>query len=127
MTPLTIAAVLCWINAIGFGPLCLPAIRNVLLGREVPLVLGFPAYGGGPFERIGIMPSVPLLSAFLLTCVLEGVAGWLLWGGHRSGAILALALLPVGAVFWVGFALPIAPLTAIVRTALIAASWNDLR
>lgn len=91
------------------------------------MILGFPAYGGGPFERIGIMPSVPLLSAFLLVCVLEGVAGWLLWGGYRSGAVLALALLPAGAVFWIGFALPFPPVFALVRTALIALSWNDLR
>ena len=122
-----VAAALCLVNAIGFGLPCVPAIRELLAGRAVPLLFGFPAYGGGPFERIGLQSSVPLISAFLVVCVFEGLAGWLLWGGHRSGAILALALLPVGAVFWVGFALPIAPLTAIVRTALIAASWGSLR
>jgi hypothetical protein len=127
VTQVTVAAILCLINAIGLGPLCLPAIRNVLTGRDVPVVFGFPAYGGGYFERIGIFPSVPLLSAFLLVCVLEGVAGWLLLGGHRSGAVLALALLPAGAVFWVGFSLPFPPLFALVRTALIAANWSSLQ
>ena len=122
-----VAAALCFVNAVGFGLPCVPAIRELLAGRAVPLLFGFPAYGGGPFERIGLQSSVPLICAFLVVCVLEGLAGWLLWGGHRSGAILALALLPAGAVFWVGFALPIPPLTAIVRTALIAASWSSLR
>jgi hypothetical protein len=58
--------------------------------------------------------------------VLEGVAGWLLWNGEKSGAFLALALLPFGAVYWWGFALPIPPLLAIVRTILIGLAWNRL-
>ena len=88
--------------------------------------MGFPAYGRGPFEAHGISSTVPLLAGFLIVCLLEGVAGWLLWGGHQSGAILALALLPFGAVYWWGFALPIPPLLAVVRTALIVAGWQGL-
>ena len=123
---LRIAAGLLWFSALGFGLPCLPAIRNVLAGRAVPTMLGFPAYGGGPFERHGIHSTVWLLGAFLVVCVLEGVAGWLLWGGHKSGAVLALALVPVGAVFWWGFALPVAWVLAFVRTILILFSWRDL-
>jgi hypothetical protein len=67
------------------------------MGRG-PTILGFPAYGRGPFERLGIATTVPLLSAFLLVCVLDCVAGWLLWNGSITGAILALVLLPMGAV-----------------------------
>ncbi len=91
------------------------------------MLMGFPAYGRGPFERIGIESSVPLLTAFLVVCVLEGVAGWLLWSGQRSGAILSFALVPVGAVFWWGFALPFPPLFALVRTALILVYWQALK
>jgi hypothetical protein len=58
--------------------------------------------------------------------VAEAVAGWLVWGGHKSGAILALVLLPIGAVFWWGFALPIPPILALVRTALIVVAWRAL-
>ena len=123
---LRIAAGLLWFSALGFGLPCLPAIRNVLTGRPVPTMLGFPAYGGGPFERHGIHSTVWLLAAFLMVCVLEGVAGWLLWGGHKSGAVLALALVPVGAVFWWGFALPVPWVLAFVRTILILVSWGDL-
>ncbi len=121
------AAILLWITALGFGVFCLPAIRNLLTGRDIPYVMGFPAYGRGPFERVGIPTTVPLLAAFLLVCTLEGVAGWWLWGGYREGAILALALIPVGAIFWWGFALPIPPIFALVYTILIALSWQSLR
>jgi hypothetical protein len=114
-----VAAVLLWIDAFGFGVFCLPAIRNLRSGNDIPYVMGFPAYGDGPFEEVGIPTTVPLLASFLLVCGLEGVAGWLLWRRRRSGAVLALALLPAGALFWWGFALPIPPALALARTALI--------
>jgi hypothetical protein len=126
-----VAAVLLWFAALGFGLPCLAAIRNLLTGRDLPLIMGFRAYGGGPFERAGIHTTVALLVAFLLVGILEGVAGWLLWGdrkaGTDAGAILALALFPVGAVFWWGFALPIPPILAVVRTILILLSWRGLK
>ena len=127
LTLLRVAAILHWIVAVGFGVFCFPAIGNLLSGQSIPVVMGFPAYGQGPFERIGIPTTIPLLAAFLLVCILEGVAGILLWGGYKSGAILALALLPVGGVFWWGFALPIPPIFAVVWTILILLSWQILR
>jgi hypothetical protein len=48
-----VAAVLLWLNGLGFYAFTPPATRNLLLGREVPLIMGFRAYGGGPFERDG--------------------------------------------------------------------------
>ncbi len=124
---LRIAAILHWFVAVGFGVFCIPAIRNLLAGGDIPYVFGLPAYGRGPFERIGLPTTVPLLAAFLLVCILEAVAGYLLWGAHLSGAILALVLIPVGGLFWWGFALPIPPLFAIVWTILILVSWPALR
>ena len=123
---LRVAAVLLWISGIGFGIFCIPAIRNLLTGRAIPYVMGFPAYGNGPFERVGVRTTVPVLAAFLLVCILEMVAGYLLWGGHKSGAILALVLLLPGAIFWWGFALPFGPLLALVRTVLIILGWQGL-
>jgi hypothetical protein len=125
--PIRAVSMLLWINGSGFGVCCLPGIRNLLTGRDIPMILGFPAYGRGPFERVGIPTTVPLLAGFLLVCILECVAGWLLWSGSITGAILALALLPFGAIFWWGFALPIPPIFAIVRTVLIVLSWRSLR
>ena len=78
---LRVAAFLHWFIAVGFGVFCVPAIRNLLSGRDIPIVMGFPAYGRGPFERAGIPTTVPLLAAFLLVCILEAIAGFLLWRG----------------------------------------------
>jgi hypothetical protein len=119
-----LAAFLQWFVAFGFGVFCIPAIRNLLNGEDIPLVMGFPAYGRGPFERVGIPTSVPLLLGFLLVCVLEAAASYLLWGGQKSGAILSLVLVPIGAIFWWGFALPIPPLLAAVWTVLILLNWQ---
>jgi hypothetical protein len=123
---LRLAAVLLWISGVGFGIFCIPAIRNLLTGRDIPYVMGLPAYGRGPLERIGVPTTVPLLAAFLLVCILEVVAGYLLWGGHKSGAILALVLLLPGALFWWGFALPFGPIFALMRSVLIILGWQSL-
>jgi hypothetical protein len=124
---LRVAAILLWFTALGFGIFCLPAIGNLLTGRDIPTVMGFPAYGRGPFERVGIPTTVPLLAGFLMVCILEALAGWLLWEGYRVGAILALVLIPVGAIFWWGFALPIPWIFAVVRTILIVLGWQSLK
>lgn len=121
-----LAALLLWLNAAGFGLPCLKAIGNLLTGRDIPYIMGFPAYGRGPFERYGLQTNVPLLMGFLIVCLLEGLAGWLVWRGKRRGAILALASMPGGAVYWWGFELPFPPLFAIVRTFLIVRRWNSL-
>ena len=126
MGSLRSAAVLLLFNGVGFGVPCVLAIRNLLAGRDIPYIMGFPAYGRGPFERIGISTTVPLLATFLLVCSLEIAAGGLVWSGEKLGAILALVLLPLGAVFWWGFALPIPPILAIILTALIILSWEHL-
>lgn len=124
--PLRIASALFVIDGVGFGVFAVPAIVRVLQRRPIPIVFGFPAYGGGPFERIGLKSTVPLLAAFLLVNILEIVAGVLVWNGSRAGAILGFAMVPCGAYFWWGFALPIPPIFAIVRSFLVAMSWSRL-
>jgi hypothetical protein len=126
MSGLRTAAVLMWFIAAGFGLPCVWAIRNLQTERDLPMILGFKAYGGGPFERHGISTTIGLLVAFMVLCVLEALAGWLLWRGATSGAVLALVVLPFGAAFWWGFALPIPPLFAVARTALIVLNWDRL-
>ena len=127
MGGLRTAAILHWFIGLGFGIPAVLGIRNLAAGRGILSFMGFPAYGKGPFERIGIQTTVPLLSAFLLVCLLACVAGWLLWSGARAGAILSLVLLPLGAIFWWGFALPIPPILAVVWTVLIILNWQQLR
>ena len=120
------ASLLLWTNALGFGVFCVPAIKSLATGRGIPYVMGFPAYGAGPFERHGIPTTIPLIAGFLAVCLLEAGAGWLLWGSHRSGAVLALVLLIPGVAYWWGFALPIPPVFALIRTILIARAWQSL-
>ena len=120
------AAVLVWVSAIGLGVPCLMALRNLLAGQPIPRVLGYPAYGEGPFEQHGL-PTTPLLiSAFLVVCRLEAVAATSLWAGHKLGAVLALVAVPLGAIFWWGFALPYPPIIAVIRTVLLVLSWRSL-
>jgi len=121
-----LASALEWLTAVGFGVFCPPAIWSLWLGNGVPTVMGFPAYGGGPFERVGVPTTVPLVSAFMVVCILQAVAGWLLWGGSRNGAILALVLIPVGAVFWWGFALPYAVILQVGVSILLLLGWSSL-
>jgi len=121
-----LASVLEWVTAVGFGVFCLPAIWSLWRGNGVPTVMGFPAYGSGPFERVGVPSTVPLVFAFMIVCILQAVAGWLLWGGSRTGAVLALALIPFGAVFWWGFALPYAVVLQVGVAALILLGWSSL-
>jgi hypothetical protein len=121
------AAALLWIGALGGGISCVISIRSLLAGRGIARVLGYPAFGEGPFERHGIQTSAPLVSGLLAICLLELVAGALLWRGQRSGAVLAIATIPPGAVYWWGFALPYPPVLAVVRTVLIVLAWSRLQ
>ena len=121
-----IAAILLWINGIGFGVPCLMALNSLRGGRGIPRLFGFPAYGEGPFEQHGLPTTIPLLLAFFAVCLVEVAAGVPLWSGRRIGAVLAIATIPFGAVFWWGFALPIPPLLALARAILIVSSWRSL-
>jgi hypothetical protein len=100
-------------------------IRHLSRTGEVWTFLGFPTYGEGPFERIGIRTTVPLLVAFLGVCGLEVVTGWLLWRGRRAGAVLAVALLPFELAFWIGFALPFGPPLGLARAILVITKWSS--
>ena len=104
---------------LGFG---LPGIYGAwYFAREgqVWTFLGFPTYGDGPFERWGVPTSVPLLTGFVAVCAAEIVVGVLLWREESVALWLALALLPVELVFWLGFALPFGPLLGVARTLLV--------
>jgi hypothetical protein len=46
------------------------------------------------------------------------------WNGSEAGAVLGLVLFPVEAIFWLGFALPIAWVFGIARAALLVLAWK---
>ncbi len=113
------AGVVSVLLGLGFGiPGVLGAIHLARTG-EVWTFLGFPTYGGGPFERFGLTTSVPLLLGFVVVCAAEVVLGALLWADAPHAALLSYLILPFELFFWIGFALPFGPLLGIVRTALV--------
>lgn len=122
------AAIACWAYAAGFGLPAIPVAAYLLREGHLPW-LGdmFPMYGGPWSDRM--TPTEFAATTVVFTAVTMVVAGgaYRLWGGHRDGAVLVLATLPVEAVFWYGYALPIPPVLAVLRVALIGAAWSRLR
>lgn len=113
---------------LGFGLPCAYGLWYFATRNEVWIFLGFPTYGGGPFDAAGMPTTVPLLTGFLIVGIIEVVAAVLLWRPRRSGYVIGLLLLPFEAVFWIGFALPFGPLLGGLRTALVlAAAWVGSR
>lgn len=136
---LRIAAVLFLVQGLGFTLWTIPVLRSLVERGEMPRVFGFEfekdiqrrveRHEGWPPSFYGLGPDalVPLFVALTVLGLLEAAAGALLWAGDRRGAILGLALLPAGAIFWWGFGLPLPPLGALARTVLILANWGALR
>lgn len=114
------AAALCsLLLGLGFG---LPGVFGTLhFARtgQVWTFMGFPTYGGGAFERLGLPTSVPLLVAYLVVCLAEVVVGVMLLVDAPHVAMLSYVLLPFEFVFWIGFALPLGPPFGIFRTILL--------
>lgn len=103
---------------LGFGIPCAVGIRHVAQTGQVWTFLGFPTYGDGPFERIGITTSTALLVGFLAVCAAEVALAVMLWTGAPHAAVLGYALLPFELLFWIGFALPLGPPLGAARTVL---------
>ena len=104
---------------LGFGIPCALGIRHFVRTGEVWTFLGFPTYGDGPFEKIGLHTSSLLLAGFLVVCVAEAVVGVLLIRDVSYAPALAHALLPFELVFWIGFALPFGPPVGVARSVLL--------
>jgi hypothetical protein len=113
------AGVVSVILGLGFGLPGIFGIQHFARTGEVWTFLGFPTYGGGPFQRIGIPTSTPLLATFLAVCLAELAVGMMIWAGAPDAKVISLALLPVELAFWVGFALPLGPPLGIARTVLV--------
>ena len=120
------AAVTTWAYAAGFGVPVIPVAVYLLTRGRLPTFLGlFPMYGGPWSSRLKPGSFVTLLGAFL---VLIGVAAWSargVWRGRKAGAVVNLAVLPLEAIFWVGFATPLPWFAGLARVALLAAGWRS--
>jgi hypothetical protein len=122
------AAVLTWIYAAGFGLPALPISLYVIDRGTLPWFADlFPMYGGPWWNQFDQPTFLVLLGAFAVTLVFASDAALLVWRGRRSGAPVALALLPLEAVFWYGFELPIPWLIGAARLALLVAAARALR
>ena len=122
-----IAAVLTWIYVAGFGVPAVPVSVYLLQHGELPTFMDlFPMYDG-PWDVIDDGAFVALLMAFLLVTLAAAWAAWLAWTGSWAGAALGLALLPVEAVFWWGFALPFPWLIGVARGILFALALKSLK
>ena len=127
MSSAQIAAVLTWVYAAGFGIPAVYVVPYLVRNRELPTFLDlFPMYGGPWSGRVEIRTLVVLLISFLVLTLVAAWAGWLVWNGSKTGAALSLVLLPVEAVFWLGFALPIPWVFGVARIAFLALAWKSL-
>jgi hypothetical protein len=117
---LRIAGVLSVVAGLGFGLPGVPGLVHLAREHEVWTFMGFPTYGEGPFQSVGIDSTPALLGGFLVVCAAEVGVGVALWRGR--GRTASLALLPFELAYWIGYALPFGPLLGAGRTALVLAS-----
>ena len=117
---MVIAAAICsLVLGLGFGLSAIVGARHFAETGVIWTFLGFPTYGGGPFERFGLPTSVPLLIGFALVCTAEVAVGVMLLLDVPHAAAISYALLPFEFAFWIGFALPFGPPLGIARTILL--------
>jgi len=121
------AAVLTWTYVAAFGSPVIPNVAYLLQNGTLPAFLDMFTMYGGPFSvRLSDGALVAALLAFLVITLVAAWAAWLVWNGSTVGAIVGLALLPLEAVFWIGFALPLPWLIGLARLALVALAWKSL-
>lgn len=123
-----IAAILLWIVGFGWGVLPAPWLAWwVVVHGRLPVLPLIGEPNGGPFYlQWSHATFVWLLAGSLVLGLAQAWAGWLLWNGERSGALVQFSLLPFEALLWYGFALPIPPILAVARVALVVLAWPGL-
>jgi hypothetical protein len=127
MSNARIAAVLTWVYAAAFGIPAIPVAAYLLQNGRLPTFLDlFPMYGGPWSSRVEDGTLAILLITFLIVTLIAAWAAWLVRNGSKAGAVFSLVLLPLEAVFWLGFALPFPWLIGTARGALLALAWKSL-
>jgi hypothetical protein len=117
---LRMAGLCALVNGAGFGAFDIPAVWHLARDHRVWHAYGNPTYGNGPFEAHGITVTVPVLLAFLGTCLVLAIGGLLLLVPRSPGVVVTISGLLVCAPFWWGFDLPFAWINAATVLALLA-------
>lgn len=121
------AALVTWAYAAMFGVPAAPVAIFLAEQGRLPSLGGlFDMYAGPWSARVDGDRVVGLLLAYAVLVLAAAMSGWLMWEMRKAGAVLNLGLIPVEAVFWVGFALPLPWLFGIARAALVCLAWPEL-
>ena len=121
------AAVVTWAYVAMFGIPAVPVAIFLAANGHLPSLWGLFEMYGGPWSSSYPDDRVTVLLLMFLGLTLAATAsGWLLWAKRRTGAVLNLVLLPVEAIFWIGFALPVPWLFGIARIVLVSLAWPSL-
>ena len=119
-----VAAVVTWIYVAGFGVATIPVALYLRRHGHLPSFMGLFDMMAGPWsQRQSSDRFTRSLAAFLAVTALVAYSGGLMWRERKGGRAMNLALMPMEAVFWIGFALPIPWLFAAARMALVFSSW----
>ena len=121
------AASVTWTYAAMFGVPAAPVAIFLAENGRLPSLWGmFDMYAGPWSARMAQDRVVALLLAYAALVLVVVWSGWLLWQVRKAGAVLNLGMLPLEAIFWIGFALPVPWLFGIARVVLVALAWPEL-
>jgi hypothetical protein len=123
----TAAAITAYACGLGFGLPCVVAIRHLIDTGRVWRFLGFPTYGDGPFDSVGMHTTVPLLAGFLAVCAAELALALLIQRRSLQAELVSSLLLPIELAYAVGFALPAGVLLVVARVALMSRLPSEAR
>ena len=121
MKPVPAGGVVTLVSATSFGVPAIPVAGFLLRSRRLPNFFGmFDLYAGPWSARLPDRRVATLLVGFSVVEALVGWTGLRLWRHpSRRVAAVTLGLLPVEAVFWTGFALPLPWLAGVARLVLV--------
>ena len=124
MTRSRSVALVTWVYVAMFGIPALPVVLFLAENGRLPSLWGLFQMYAGPWSSSYVDDRLTvLLLVFLGVTLVAAGSGWLLWTHRRAGAVLNLALLPLEAVFWIGFALPVPWLFGVARVVLTVRAW----
>lgn len=116
-----------WAHVAMFGVPAIPVAIFIAENGRLPSLWGlFDMYAGRWSSHFADDRMIALLLVYAGMALAAVMSGWLLWKLRTAGAVLNLGLMPIEAVFWIGFALPIPWLFGIARVALVCLAWPEL-